>query len=456
MIIERGVLMNQNEEYIEINLKAIFFRVLYQWKKLLVWGIVIGMLLGGFMAFSEYRVITSTEQDTTYHLELQEYQEKLALAQGKVDATQVKINALQEYMDHAVLMKADYRNIYISKATYYIDSNYQIMPSLNYQNPDKTYSLAWYYQNFLSDYTLYQEIGEEIGIEAKYLMDLIDIVVANGNTLFMTVSHPTEQFANQIMEILQEKLYEIHEHLNDTIDRHSLTLMLDTCGNYVDESLRDRQQEVYDEMLGHQSDLIKLKEELQTLEEEPPKEANVLKAFIKWFILGGVLGAMIPAGISVCGTVFRDCVYSSEDLTSRYQKPVFGYVLRQEQNMDPLTSLIRKWEHIANKNSKENNAYLAANLRNHLGSSKNILLCSDVSEAESALAVDALQALLPEQILTSAGSLTNDVNALEALSHCEAVIAVVSASRSHRKEINRAISTISGCGKTLAGFIWID
>ena len=45
------------------------------------------------------------------------------------------------------------------------------------------------------------------------------------------------------------------------------TLMLDTCGNYVDESLRDRQQEVYDEMLGHQSDLIKLKEELQTLEE---------------------------------------------------------------------------------------------------------------------------------------------------------------------------------------------
>ena len=107
--------MNQNEEYIEINLKAIFFRVLYQWKKLLVWGIVIGMLLGGFMAFSEYRVITSTEQDTSYHLELQEYQEKLALAQGKVDATQVKINALQEYMDNAVLMKADYRNIYISK-----------------------------------------------------------------------------------------------------------------------------------------------------------------------------------------------------------------------------------------------------------------------------------------------------------------------------------------------------
>lgn len=455
--------MNQNEEYIEINLKAIFFRILYQWKKLLVWGIVIGMLLGGFMAFSEYRVITSTEQDTSYHLELQEYQEKLALAQGKVDATQVKIDALQEYMDHAVLMKADYRNIYISKATYYIDSNYQIMPSLNYQNPDKTYSLAWHYQNFLSDYSLYQEISEEVGIEAKYLMDLISIGVTNSDTLYMSVSHPTERFADLIMDVLQEKLSQLHEQLNDTIDQHTLTLMLDTCGNYVDESLKNRQQEVYDEMLGLQSDLIKLKEELQTLEEElqtleeePPKEANVLKAFIKWFILGGVLGAMIPAGISVCGTVFSDRVYSSEDLTSRYQKPVFGYVLRQGQNMDPLTCLIRKWERIANKNSKENNAYLAANLRNHLGSSKNILLCSDVSEAESALAVDALQALLPEQILTSAGSLTNDVNALEALSHCEAVIAVVSASRSHRKEINRAFSTISGCGKTLAGFIWID
>jgi len=288
--------MNQNNEYITINLKDIFFYVLRRWKPVFVIALVFALLLGSIQAFREYRIGIKAEDTQSYWIEYQNYQDELALYKDRVVTVQSKIDALQSYMDHSVLMNTDYRNVYVAKATYYIDSGYKIMPEVDYQDPDKTGTVTWNYSNFLQDYSIYEDIGLKMGIEAKYLMELVSIHMPSESMLMLAVYHSDKAIAQMIMIALQEKLNSVQTHLNATVAEHTLTQMTNTCGLYVDDSLKANQQATRDELLSYQDELILLKQELNHLKEVGgPDTPNALAAFIKWCIVGCLASGVLAA-----------------------------------------------------------------------------------------------------------------------------------------------------------------
>lgn len=449
--------MERTDEYIMINLKDILFYALRRWKSIFVVAVILALLLGAFQAVNEYNTIINTDKETDYWIEYHQYQDKLALAEDRVSSTQGKIDTLQDYMDHAVLMKADYRNVYVANATYYIDSDYKIMPELNYQNPDKTYTLTWYYLNYLNDYSLYEAISAEVGIESKYLMDLVSIKTTNNDTLSLSVFHPYQHDAECIMEALQNQLLQVHAHLEKTITEHSLTQMLNTCGVYVDESLKEKQHTIYDDMLKYQEELIKHTEALRDLKKEgEPNPPSVPKTFVKWFILGGILGCALMGIFFVCKALFNGRVHFHGDLTSRYVIPMLGCVVSGSKKYDFISKFIRKLEGRQLENTEENQQFLAENLRRHCKEHESILIVSDVSSEESQIVSNALSTRLANLRFMNAGSLTKDPVALRLLSECNAVIFAVTAEHSRYKDISAAIEVLRSCESTVLGFVFID
>lgn len=449
--------MNQSKEYSEISLKDILFYILRRWKPIFAITASMALLLGGFYALREYQASANPERTGEYLAEYQQYQEELALHEDRVAATQAKIDTLQDYMDHSILMQADYRNVYIAKATYYIDSDYKIMPESSYQDPDKTYTLTWYYQDFLQDYGVYEEIGRQVGIEAKYLMELISVQTVNDSSLALSVSHPYEQSARQIMEALQEKLYAVHGQLDTAVDEHTLTLMLNTCGVYVDESLKDSQQKVYDDMLAYQGSLIQQKQELNNLAEGGgPTAPDVPAAFIKGCILGGISGGALAVAFLALRAFFSNRVYFSDGLVVHYNVPVLGSVMRSNKKPGAVSRWLRRLEGRLEQNNEENIQFLAANILNHCGDAKKILVCSDISTAESRLIADSLCGLLPGIRFSAVGSLTREAGALKLLPNCDAVMLAVTGDKSRNKDIGKALSLIQDCGKPVIGFVFID
>lgn len=448
--------MERADEDIVINLKDILFYALRCWKPIIIVAVVLALLLGSFQAINMYYSIINTDEKAEYLIEYQQYQDKLALAGDRISSTQGKIDTLQDYMDHAVLMKADYRNVYVANATYYIDSDYKIMPELNYQNPDKTYTLTWYYLNYLQDYSLYETLSEEVGIDAKYLMDLVSITTTNENTLKLSVFHPYQHYAECIMEALQDQLLQVYAHLEKTIAEHSLTQMLNTCGVYVDESLKEKQQTIYDDMLKYQEELIKYKQDLRTLEKNEVSLPSVPKTFIKWFILGGILGCALIGIFFVCKALFNGRVHFHGDLTSRYVIPMLGCVVSGSKKYDFISKFIRKLEGRQLENTEENQQFLAENLRRHCKEHESILIVSDVSSEESQIVSNALSTRLANLRFMNAGSLTKDPVALRLLSECNAVIFAVTAEHSRYKDISAAIELLRSCESTALGFVFID
>lgn len=448
--------MNRNEEVLALDLKAMLFYVLRQWKSIVIIAVIVALLMGGMMAFKEYKTGVNVDMTADYWVKYQQYQDQLALYRDKVDLTQSKIDALQDYIEHSVLMKTDHRNLYIAKATYYIDSGYQILPENTFQTPDRTGTLTWYYQNYLTDYSIYEEMGLEVGLDAKYLMELVDVKTIDGETLTISVSHPYEYSAKNIMGILKSKLQEVHSYLEESVCKHELNIMMDTCGVYVNDELYDIQQKVYDEMLVHQNNLIKFKGELHTLEENGgPGELNVLTTFIKWVIVGGVLGGVVAVVWFVMLAILNNRVYGPALLRSYFGLPVLGEMLRNGNDKCPIRKLLNKLEGRIPENSPETMRFLAENIKNHHTTGGTVLVCSDISREESEAFVAAMEKYLPEFSFTAAGSLLKDADTLAALRRSDLVLRMVS--RDHTKHLSliKEMQMLRECDKQLLGYVFI-
>jgi len=448
--------MNQNEEVIELDLKSLLFYILRQWKSIVIFAVAVALLLGSLMAFVEYKTGVDMDMTDEYWVEYQKYQDQLALYRDHVEVTQSKIDALQDYVKNSVLMKADHRNLYIAKVTYYVDTGYQILPENTYQTPDKTATLTWYYRNYLSDYSIFAEIGEEVGLDAKYLMELVDVHTVDGETLSVSVSHPYEHSAKYIMSILQRKLQEVHDYLADSVHDHKMTIMMDTCGVYVNDALYETQQQVYDELLTHQNNLILYRDELYKLEEDGgPGELNVLLKFILWFVIGGFLGGVLAVLYYFVMGIFLGRVHGPEILRNAYGLPILGEMVRDTASTCPIGKMLNKWEGRIQENTPETMGFLAENIRNHHTSGGTVLVCSDVSREESEAFVTAMEKYLPEFTFTAAGSLLKDADALAGLRKCDIVLRMVSRDHTKNASLVREMHMLRECEKELLGFVFI-
>ena len=435
----------ENEEYIEINLKDILFYILRSWKPILTVAVLMALLLGGLKSFKEYKLCLKADGSEAFWEEYQNYQDALCLYEKWITATQDNIDAVQFYLDHSILMGADYRNIYEAKATYYIETNYQIIPENSYQNPDKTYTLAWYYQEFLEDYSIFEELGKEMGVDAKYLEELVSVYTVGNNTVALSVSHPDKASAQMILSALQVKLNAVYDDLNSTVEAHTLTLM------------KDEQPWPHDELLSYQDELVEAKQKLRELKEDGGLgKPQVFVSFVKWCIMGGIAGGFLAVMFFFVKAFIVNRVYSPDQLVSSYHIPVLGCTIHGSKKLDAISLWLRKLEGRPEKKSEESLQFLAVNIENHCNGAKKVLVCSDINTEESSLLVESLNSRLQDIQLIAAGNLLRDADALRMLAQCDAVLLIDTGDQSFSKNIRKELRLIQECGKSAIGFVFTD
>ncbi|MBP3685281.1 MAG: hypothetical protein J6J12_10035 [Oscillospiraceae bacterium] len=442
----------ENEDYIEIDLKSVFFRVLYQWKQIFAAMLVAALLLGSLQAFLASQ---PAETASDRWSDQETYAHELALRQDRVTAVLDKINTLQEYIDNAVLMKADHRKVYMARATYYIDTGYQIKPENVYQDTDKTSTLVWYYWNYLQDRSVYDALSEEIGVDANYLMDLVTVERVNGNTLSLSVWHPARRSAEQIMEALQRTLGEICQNLEETVTPHTMTLMQDTCGVYMDENLKKQQQSVNADMIAYNQELIQVQNELEAfLKTDVPSQASILKTFLKWAILGGIgAGGLLAVYYALQG-ILGSRIYSAEAIAERYGLPVLGQICCKSPS-DPLTRCFMKWEGRLTENSPANDLLLAATVKLHCHRDT-LLLYSDCGIDSSRQVLQQLQPHLSSTALVPYGCLTSEAEALVSLERDGDAILVITGGVSRKKAVESTRKLLLAANKPIAGILFLE
>ena len=124
--------MEQEQREKSIYLKDLLFAVLYQWRKVLIVATVLALVFGGYKGLSQYRAAGQNGSDA------EDYEQARAALEQEIQRLEQCVDSQSAYLSDSVLMKLNPFHVYKASLDVYVQSDYQIMPSMTYQNRDNT------------------------------------------------------------------------------------------------------------------------------------------------------------------------------------------------------------------------------------------------------------------------------------------------------------------------------
>ena len=254
--------MDPNKNHVsEISIKDLGFACL---KKIWIM-LIVGAILGG--ALFSYYVLqvkkTSTTLDITKKLTAGEtdvqYQQRVlrikrALVYTEmIENTYQQIDYEQNYINEAIYMQIDPNNVYLSTA--------QI--TLTLENDDTSgldEAIFSAYEREIRYGNTWDEYAAQIGTKPDYIKELIsfntspasDSYISVNSTpnkigsFFITVTGPTREFADEVMDIIINRVNEVYVDVNSSVAPHTISLVGVQQFVKMDNGIRDTQ-------LGHTS-----------------------------------------------------------------------------------------------------------------------------------------------------------------------------------------------------------
>lgn len=291
----------------EINLVQL---IKYLWEKVwvmcasVVFGFVIVLGLQ-FLMSSEAKTSEDSQEMTNYEKEMQEYEENYAQIETEIAHLEKSIEEQITYNNNSILMKV---NPYDKKSVtgqFYIDSDYQIMPELVYQNIDITTSVARAYQALATTGELAKYINEHLEnpIKERYLNELISLSYTGDSVLEVRVVHTDIESARKIYDLIIEYMNQKKAEFEKNIGVYTITLLNESESASVDLVLKDSQ-------VANLDTINTLKETLKTKQDSMdaivmPSQGISLKLPVMGAIFGGGIAVVVLVILFLIDTTLK-------------------------------------------------------------------------------------------------------------------------------------------------------
>lgn len=453
----------KNGDVREVNLKSMLFAMLYQWKKMLLVGVILALVLGGFQFYRKWTQMNDADAvakiQAEYQASVEAYEDSVALLEGSITTLESDIESQKDYLENSVLMQIDANNVYESDVSIYLSTDYQIMPGMAYQNVDKTKAVQTAYLTALTGNELTNRLAASEGLANKYLRELITVSTDQSGILNVTVCHNGGRKAERIMDQILNYLPEIQEQVITGISAHTYSIVFDTLGTAVNQDLAERQERETNRLQELQDKLVAAQEELQALEAPAEVEfsgRNAVKTGIKWAILGGIAGVLLVCFCGCVGFICTDRVYSAEELNNRFGLKILGSVCLPEARHDRITRWLSRKEGRLTENSPINAELILENVRNYCKDAGLVLVSGDLDPQTMEESTRGWQEKLPEVRFVFCGNLTADPEALRRLPECDGVLLVPVCGQSRCSRLAKAIERVADAGKAVIGCVVVE
>lgn len=453
---------------VEISLMDLIWSILLRWKGIVGIMLAVGVLLAGLGAFKEYRDLANEsvvrERQEAYESALETYKlnkEQLETALGNL---RDDLSRQQFYKENAIMLFVDQYNVYEKTGAFYIDTNYEIAPSLYFQNPNYTSVITNSYKAALDRMDLDSVVATAAQpnlTTRNPLSDekqMVSTTVDEGNGILnVTVKGDSEERVNLLYAAIRETLSEQEELLNQVIGEHSLGVLAEKSGIGVDTEFGTLQSE-FDEKIQRITDGIESTneslEKLKAPENETPTSKTVIWRGIKFGVIGMVLGVMLAAGITMLQLLVQDRLNSTEDIVRRYRTPVLGTLADESGLKGKLNERLAKKLGISvNKTPEEAMQYIAANVRFRLKEGRKVLLIGNCAKEKLVRLKDRMAPMLDGVDLQIGGDVNTDPSAVDALRNKAAVICVEEWQKTYHREIRHEVQAVDDSGNLNLGFV---
>ena len=434
---------NYNDYEQEINLKDCFFYVLRHLKLMLIVALVLGLLLGAYKGYTEYS--KELKYSETNNIEnISNYAKSIESLSKELDS---KKASLVNYINNSAFLSLDPYSSYQIVNNYFVSTDYKIIASNSYQDIDYTWSVINSYVSYLSSDDILEQLASTNNLELSNLKEFVDISCDNSiddkenYIISISVYSNDKDEALSILDSFDDILPSITNKINKSVVNNSISLVSTNIYKGENSDILNKQQEFTSNFKSLLSDINSTQSSIDSLS-ELSYIGNPIKAltssFIKWFLIGFVVGGVLIAGVYFLIFIFNNKVYSADEFKDKSNIRVLGNIASDK------LSFIDKLEH---RPINTDINLLSSNL-NTFSNSKTILFTGE---------------LLDEQVLSklnkdiiSTGSIIEDSKAIDSLSKTNDIVLVVKCNKTDYKTINEVRQRIKDLNKNIVGCVVVE
>lgn len=427
----------------EIDLRDLFFHLLYHWRSILVAAVIFTILLGTYQYLNlemTHKKGKLTKAEKQYEVDLQEFRDNLRNARNSVKTYTNLIKEKNAYLDESVYMKLNAQDEWYAYKRYLIKVDQAVLDALPQAiQEDPADRVASAYSATLKSGLDSEEMEALLGTGRR---DYIDELVGIGgdgasNTLTLSVVGANEEDVLRQLAYFDNRLHEVCAPKAQAVAAHTLTLMDEDVRSRIDGNLSAKQDEINKQILEWQEELKKQRETLNDLEdkEEPGRPVGIKK----FAAIGFILGAFLLAGIHTVRYVMGGRLHLSSELSETYGLPVYGEYIKSRARRPGkgLDKLFEKWEfrHAGSDEAVTND--IVALIREHNGGKRVLLTGTVAREKLESLRQKLLPGLDNSAQLEITGDFLTNSAAITDASQADAVVLVEEKHASRSQDIRR-------------------
>lgn len=465
-----------NEQEKEINLKRLFYKALKNWRVAAVAAIVGAVVVGGTKCAVELVQIsdpeTLAERQTEYQGELALYQQEGASIRQSIERTEAALVQQKEYNESSVLMKIDPYNEWCGSIDFYVETDYQILPSMSVQNPNPAVQIVQVYSTYITNGELYQYIIErmETPVEIRYLRELLSATTDSSNYLIhFMVRGVSSEGCRELLTLIEEGLRAKQTEIAESVSDYKLLTTNNSIYSQINYDLEQSQKDNLQAITDYSNSLATKKlEQLEwerdekELEEPVLDVADAVKEGIKWAVLTGLVLAVLVVMFYGIGYILSKFVQDRDEfdgwgvyvaeLPRTYKKRAFSWADR----------LVGKW-FLGNVNAGEYEARLAATAKQVGEEVKRkvpavewkLVLVGDMKKAEmESLAAEMQKAQAAKDVqFVVAGNPLLEAAAIDTILEADGILFVARQEYTKRETLYQIKEQVQGLGKQIAAVI---
>ncbi len=456
----------------EIDLKDLVYRCLKKWRKIVIGAIVIALIAALFQVYSGMRIMMDKnkleEAEARYEIVLNDHEATGERLRTNIVNLRAQSERQQEYNKKSELMKIDPMNKWVGNFQFYINSKYQIDPSLSYQNIDLTNRLVSAYANYLQSGEFYNELLGQINSidEIRFLTEIYNVSAEPGiATITLNCVGKSEADIRSLLDFVKLKITERSEAIRTVIGDHSVEILTESVYSTIDLGLDEMQKANILAISEYANSIGEKNEELSKWEEEPePKKEfgtkYTVKEAIKYLILGGIIGLFVmfcwfAVKYAMSGTI------KTEDDWKLFGLPVLGFVARdpKKKSFRWLDDVIDRIFGRTRNMTMDQQCSLAAHNLSAMLQEQGIGEIRFVGHLDRGFAeslVQKMDAATEETALSFAGDALVEPDTAKKLAQDDKVLLLAENQTTRMKDIAQTLTLLKAWGKNILGAVVVE
>ena len=316
--------MQRNPEYeAGVNLKHLFFGVLFRWRSIIVAAVIGAVMLGIYQYASletVHRKGERTEEERQYEIDLQTYHTSMETYQSDIKTYTNLIAARKTYRDNSPYLQLDPQKIWYSEKRYYVEVNPSVMEALPEGSTiDPADYVLSVYSSAMRERMNDTELEEVFGTSnMSYVNEMAWVSADIGQNIITAVARAdTAEAAERELAFAVARIEELQEGKAQEVNPHKLVLVNENTAVRVDDGLLTTKNRIKEDIDNYQKKLDTAIKGLNDLEikGEPEPPGNHIK---KMAAIGFLLGAFLLAGVYAVINLFNGRLFDRETFSGQY------------------------------------------------------------------------------------------------------------------------------------------